>query len=307
MATSIEAERSPLGAEMVKNAVLIAGPTASGKSALALEMAERDKGTIINADSIQVYDVLEVLTARPAMAEQVRAPHALYGDVDPASAHSAGIWLRDAAHAVEQARLAGRRPIFVGGTGLYFRALVEGLSRMPDIPPGTRARWRDALVEIGPAKLHALLAGRDEIAAARIRPTDGQRIVRALEVLESSDRSITEWQLHRGRPLVYMATAQAIVIEPPRAILRERIEARFDRMLAAGALEEAQKVLALGLDPGLPAMKAIGLRELGDVIRGAISLVEARSKAIQATVQYAKRQGTWFRHQLGPEWRRLES
>jgi tRNA dimethylallyltransferase len=292
---------------IVRDAILIAGPTASGKSALALELAQREGGVIINADSMQVYSMLDVLTARPGPAELARAPHELYGHVHPSVSYSTGAWLRDVCRLVDEGGSAGRRPIFVGGTGLYFRALLEGLSQMPDIPADMRAHWRARLADEGPAALHALLAQDDPAAAAAIRPTDSQRIVRALEVLEASGSSIRAWQSGKARPLVDCATARCIVIEPDRAMLRQHIALRFSRMIAAGAVDEVRALLSLRLDPSLPAMKAIGVRELGLAIEGQISLEEAERLAVTATAQYAKRQSTWFRHQLGPEWERVGS
>jgi tRNA dimethylallyltransferase len=289
----------------VRGAVLIAGPTASGKSALALDIAEREGGIIVNADSMQVYAVLDLLTARPTAADLERAPHALYGHVHPSVAHSTGAWLRDVARLAGEGRLSGRTPIFVGGTGLYFRALTEGLSEMPDIPAAVRAGWRERLAAEGPGALHRLLAARDPEAAAAIGPGDGQRIVRALEVLEGSGRSIRHWQAARGRPLVDRSTARFIIVEPPRAALRKRIAERVGRMIEKGAIEEVKALLALGLPPSLPAMKAIGVGELAMAIEGRVPLEEAARLAVTATGQYAKRQSTWFRHQLGPEWQRL--
>ncbi len=290
----------------MKDAILIAGPTASGKSALALELAERRGGVIVNTDSMQGYSVLDVLTARPTAAELARVPHLLYGHVHPAKPYSTGAWLRDVTRLIDEGAFSARRPIFVGGTGLYFRALAEGISEMPEIPTVVRERWRYELAEHGSAKLHRILMREDSAAAMTLRPTDSQRIVRALEVLEASGRSILAWQAARGRPLIDRATARFFVIEPERAALVERIEARFDRMLDKGALEEVRSLAALDLDPALPAVKAIGVRELQAALAGEMSFEEAILRAKIATRQYAKRQATWFRHQLGPEWRRLE-
>jgi tRNA dimethylallyltransferase len=301
----MEESKTLSGDGIVKGAILIAGPTASGKSALALEIAERENGVIVNADSMQIYSVLDVLTARPASDDLRRVPHELYGHVHPSIAYSTGAWLRDVNRLAGEGRFSNRRPIFVGGTGLYFRALTEGLAEIPDVPDHVRARWRSRLDEQGPGRLHELLAREDLEAAKAIRPSDGQRIVRALEVLEASGRSIRKWQAARGRPIVDGATAQRMVVEPPRAVLAERIGRRFTRMIEAGAMEEVRALLALRLDPGLPAMKAIGVRELGMVIEGSISLEEAQRLAVIATRQYAKRQSTWFRHQLGPEWQQF--
>jgi tRNA dimethylallyltransferase len=295
------------GSGRVKNAILIAGPTASGKSALALDLAERTGGVVINTDSMQVYSVLKVLTARPGAEDEARVPHFLFGHVHPATAYSTGAWLRDVVALLDGGQLEGRRPLFVGGTGLYFRALAEGISEMPDIPPHIRDRWRWRLGEEGPGKLHRLLMREDPQVAMRLKASDSQRIVRALEVLETSGRSILQWQAERGMPLIDSATAHHFVIEPDRTELVERIDRRFDRMIDMGGLEEARAVAALGLDPALPAMKAIGVRELIAADAGEIALDEAVTRAKIATRQYAKRQATWFRHQFGPAWKRLQS
>lgn len=291
----------------MKNAILIAGPTASGKSALALDLAERKGGIIVNTDSMQGYSVLDVLTARPSAVELARAPHVLYGHVHPSVAYSTGAWLRDVTRLIEDGALSGRPVVFVGGTGLYFRALAEGISDMPDIPRSVRERWRYELKEQGAEKLHRLLMHEDSAVAMQLRPTDGQRIVRALEVLDASGRSILEWQAERGRPLIDRDSARFLVIEPDRTELVARIEARFDRMLDNGALDEVRQLTALDLDPDLPSMKAIGVRELQAAMAGQIGFPEAIERAKIATRQYAKRQATWFRHQLGPEWRRVRS
>jgi tRNA dimethylallyltransferase len=289
----------------IRNAILIAGPTASVKSKLALDLAEKLGGAIVNTDSMQVYGVLDLLTARPDADDISRVPHHLYGHVSPATSYSTGAWLRDVVQLVEDGVLAGRRPIFVGGTGLYFRALSEGLSQMPDIAPDIRERWRAVLLEEGAPALHGRLARKDPDAAARLNPADGQRIVRALEVLESSGLSILDWQGRRGTALIERASAKCFVIEPDREQLAVRIGARFDAMLERGAIDEVRALSAFGLDPALPAMKAIGVRELQAALAGEISFGEAAERAKAATRQYAKRQSTWFRTQSGPEWKRL--
>lgn len=291
----------------MKDAVLIAGPTASGKSALALAIARRTGAEIVNADSMQVYGVLNVLTARPSAEEVAERPHHLYGHVPPSRAHSTGQWLREVADLLAGARGSGRRFIFVGGTGLYFRALTGGLSEMPPVPSSVRERWRARLSDEGAKSLHALLAERDAEAAGRIGPADGQRIVRALEVLETTGRPIGHWQARRGPSLIDQASARRLVIAPDRAVLRSRIDARFDGMVRAGALDEVRELLALRLDPTLPAMKAIGVPELSSFLGGAGSLDDALARAKAATRQYAKRQDTWFRHQLGPDWRTIDN
>jgi tRNA dimethylallyltransferase len=292
------------GAQPLKNAVLIAGPTASGKSAMALAVAKRIGGVVINADSMQVYAVLRVLTARPDEAETAAAPHFLYGHVQPSTAYSTGEWFRDVGKLIADGTLAGRRPIFTGGTGLYFRALLGGLSEMPDIPQHVRDRWRYKLSEEGSHRLHRILMREDADVAMQLRPTDGQRIVRALEVLETSGKSIRYWQSLTGTPLVDAETATRIIIDVDRAVLHKRIEARFDTMLDKGAVDEVKAIRALSLDPALPAVKAIGVPELSAALDGEISMAEAIERAKAATRQYAKRQLTWFRNQLGPEWER---
>ncbi|RWE50297.1 MAG: tRNA (adenosine(37)-N6)-dimethylallyltransferase MiaA [Mesorhizobium sp.] len=303
--SGIENSGRQAGEARVKNAILIAGPTASGKSALALDLAERQGGVIVNTDSMQGYSVLDVLTARPSAKETARVPHFLYGHVHPSTAYSTGAWLRDVTRLIEEGALSGLPAVFVGGTGLYFRALAEGISDMPDIPPLVRERWRYELKEQGAERLHRILMREDSAVAMQLRPTDGQRIVRALEVLDASGRSILDWQAARGQPLVDRDSARFLVIEPDRGELVARIEARFDDMLDKGALDEVRQLMALELAPNLPAMKAIGVRELQAALAGQISFPEAIERAKIATRQYAKRQTTWFRHQLGPEWKRL--
>lgn len=291
----------------MKNALLIAGPTASGKSALALELAVKHGGAIINVDSMQVYSGLRILTARPSDADLEKAPHHLYGHVDPKSDYSTGAWLRDVKALFDKGMLEDRRPIFVGGTGLYFRALTEGLSEMPVIPQSVRERWRYHLIEDGVAKLHGLLFRRDPETAMRLRKTDSQRVVRALEVLDASGRSILEWQRLRDEPLVDMATARAGVMDIARDVLVERIDRRFDGMVEQGAVQEVKELLAMRLDDVRPVMKAIGVRQFRAALQGEISEPEAVEQAKIATRQYAKRQATWFRHQLDERWTRFQA
>jgi tRNA dimethylallyltransferase len=285
----------------VTDAVLIAGPTASGKSRLAMDIAGQIGGVVVNADSMQVYSVLRVLTARPSQADEAAIPHFLFGHVDPSSAYSVAQWGKG----VAEIDTGGRPRVFVGGTGLYFRALTEGLSEMPDIDGPIRDKWRSALSAEGAEALHCQLSERDPIAAQRLRPSDGQRIVRAIEVFEASGRSIVDWQGERSAPLVDAASVRKIVLTPDRDRLRANIDRRFDQMVEAGALGEVQDLLAMGLSPTLPAMKAIGVRELGDVLGDRMQLSVAIDRAKAATRQYAKRQDTWFRHQLTPDWERL--
>ena len=288
------------------NAVLIAGPTASGKSALAMELAGRENGIVVNTDSMQVYSVLRVLTARPGDADLKTVPHHLYGHVDPRQAYSTGQWMRDVEQLLRSTS-TGRRVVFVGGTGLYFRALLEGLSSMPEVPAPIREKWRAALLNDGAAALHALLERDDPQSAAVIRPNDGQRIVRALEVLEASRRPISYWQGIAGQPLVDRSSARLIVLEPDRDVLRQRIDMRFDTMMEQGALDEARALHALNPDPAMPVMKAIGVRELIAADQGEMRLEDAIDRAKTATKQYAKRQSTWFRNQLGPGWTRVSA
>jgi len=279
-------------------AVLIAGPTASGKSALALALAEACGGVIVNTDSMQVYRDLKLITARPNPQEEARAPHRLYGHVDAAENYSVGRFLTDAAAALAEADRLQRTPIFVGGTGLYFKALTQGLAAVPEIAPDIRARVRERIATEGPQALHAELALRDPATAERLRPADRARIARALEVIESTGRSLTAWHSDGLPPLLEPDRTIRMFLSPERAELNRRIDARFDAMLAAGALEEVRALAARDLDPLLPAMKAHGVPWLRRHLAGEITLAAAAEKAKQDTRHYAKRQFTWFRHQL---------
>ncbi|WP_295814917.1 tRNA (adenosine(37)-N6)-dimethylallyltransferase MiaA, partial [uncultured Nitratireductor sp.] len=233
---------------MLNDAILIAGPTASGKSALALHFARDTDGVVINADSMQVYDVLSILSARPDAGEDATVPHHLYGHVPPSVAYSTGAWLADVAGLVRNGILEGRRPIFVGGTGLYFRALLTGIAPTPPVPEAVREHWRQRLAKEGPEALHQILSHRDRDTAAAIRPADGQRITRALEVHEATGRALSAWQRDTTPPLVDRQTSTCIVLEPERAFVTQRIEQRFDRMVDRGALDEVRALLAL--EPG---------------------------------------------------------
>ncbi len=278
--------------------ILIAGPTAGGKSGLALRLAERYGGTIINADSMQVYRELRVLTARPSAAQVAQAPHALYGFVDASERYSAGRYVSDAVRAIELARNAGRRPIIVGGTGLYFKALLEGLSPIPEVPEEIRRYWRQEAGDVGPEALHDVLTRRDPQMAARLAPSDPQRLVRALEVLDATGVSLAEWQRTPGEPILNAADTVRLVIAPEREGLNHRIEARFDAMIEQGALEEACSLAALNLDPSLPIMGALGVRPLLRHLRGESDLEAACLQAKAESRQYAKRQMTWLRSNM---------
>jgi len=279
-------------------AVLIAGPTASGKSALALELARRLGGTVINADSMQVYRDLRVLTARPTPTEEAQAPHRLYGHADAAVNYSAGMWVADAAVALAEARAAGRLPIFVGGTGLYYKALTRGLSAVPEIPSRIRDGVRARLDRDGPEALHRELAGRDPAMAERLKPRDRVRIARALEVVEATGRSLADWHREGLPPLLPPGETVAVFLAPERSALYGRINARFEAMMEQGALEEVAALMARGLDPLLPAMKAHGVPALMRHLRGEIDRAGAIAIGQTDTRHYAKRQFTWFRHQL---------
>ena len=279
-------------------AVLIAGPTASGKSALALRLAETIGGTIVNADSMQVYRDLRVITARPSAEEEGRVPHRLYGHVDAAVNYSTGQWLRDVAVVLDEVKAAGRVPILVGGTGLYFKALTGGLAAVPPLPLEIRDRVRERLASEGIAPLYAELLERDPATAHRLMPNDRSRICRALEVLDVTGRSLSDWHKEAMPPLVDAEHAAKIFLTCERKQLVGRIEKRFAAMLNMGALEEVRALAARKLDPLLPAMKAHGVPWLVRHLNGEISLNEAAEGAIMDTRRYAKRQLTWFRNQM---------
>src|SRR6476620_7427954 len=280
---------------MPVKAVLVAGPTASGKSGAALALALSLGGTVINADSMQVYLELKLLTARPNESDEVRATHRLYGIVTAAEAYSVGHWLDDVAAALGEAHEQGRVPILVGGTGLYFKVLTEGLAPLPDIPPEMRAYWREQANVLSRKALHEALAVRDPAMATRLGPADPQRIVRALEVIDATGVSLAAWQGGSAAPLLSPSEVLPLVIAPERVPLYAAIDARFDRMIEEGAIEEVRELLDLGLDPGLPAMRAHGVRELAGYLSGAVSREDAVAKAKTESRRYAKRQMTWAR------------
>ncbi len=286
----------PSSAGVPPAAIILAGPTASGKSRLALALAEAvGPATMINADSMQVYRELPVLTAQPGAEALAAAPHRLYGALPASERCSAGRW-RDMAEAeIADAERAGRLPIVVGGTGLYLRALMRGLAPVPEIPATVRAAATERLERLGTQRLHSELVSRDPSSAA-LRPGDTQRVRRAWEVLEATGRSLKDWQLEGGREPGRRFLAFTLM--PPRVRLYEACDTRFQAMIDSGAVEEARRLRRLGLDPGLPAMKALGLRELIAHIDGKMALGDAIAAAQQSTRRYAKRQVAWFRHQL---------
>ena len=279
--------------------ILIAGPTATGKSHLALVLAARGGGVIVNADSMQVYGALRILSARPSLADEAAAPHRLYGHVPAATRYSVGRWLGDVAVVLDEARRAGRQAIVVGGTGLYFKAMTEGLAAVPAIPADLRAAINDETEGVETPALHARLASVDAEDAAALRVSDRARILRAFEVFTATGRSLAEWRRDAAAPpLVDPATAERLVLDPDRAALHARIAVRAGRMLEEGALAEVEALIVLGLDPDLPAMKAIGVRELTAHMAGALSRDEALAAIATETRRYAKRQMTWFRNQM---------
>lgn len=292
---------SDRGKEGRADAVLIAGPTASGKSAVALDLAERLNGVVINADSMQVYRDLRIITARPAPEEEKCVPHRLYGHVDAAENYSVGRWFGDVQKVLPEVRAAGRMPVLVGGTGLYFMALTTGLAAIPPIDLAIRAGLRARLEAEGVKTLHAQLQRRDAESAARIMPRDRSRILRALEVVEATGRTMSDWHRQGMPPLIVPERAIKIFLTPDREELKRRIERRFDLMLEAGALEEVRALDARNLPEHLPAMKAHGVPWLRRYLRGEISLEEAAAGGKMDTRRYAKRQVTWFRNQM-PGW-----
>nr|WP_314087014.1 tRNA (adenosine(37)-N6)-dimethylallyltransferase MiaA [uncultured Shinella sp.] len=289
-----------------RDAILITGPTASGKSALAVRLAAEHGGVVINADSMQVYDTLNVLTARPQPEDMGGIEHRLYGHVPAGAAYSTGDWLREATTLVGELRERGKRPVIVGGTGLYFRALTGGLSDMPAIPEDIRERVRARLVAEGAEALHRALAERDPETAARLMAGDRQRIVRALEVIEATGNSISTFQSASGPALIDPERAEKIVVLPDRAVLAARIDRRFGLMLKAGAVDEVKALLAQDLPPALPVMKAIGVPQIAAMLAGEMREAEVIERGAAATRQYAKRQMTWFRNQLDESWRRID-
>jgi tRNA dimethylallyltransferase len=287
--------RDPLGKDE-GDVVVVAGPTASGKSAAALAIAEAFTGTVINADSMQLYRELAVLTARPGPELLARAPHRLYGVLPAAERGTAGRWLALAHSEIAMARAVGRLPILVGGTGMYLKMLAEGLAPVPAIPSDIRAAARARLAELGAAALHDELARRDPIMAGRLQPSDTQRVLRAYEVVTFTGTSLAEFQRQpAARPKLRLST---LLLLPPRASLVAAIGVRATQMVVTGAVAEVEALLAQRLDPSLPAMKALGVRTLGRHLAGEINRDEAIALLQRETCAYAKRQITWFRHQM---------
>lgn len=280
--------------------LIVAGPTGSGKSALAMDAAGEFDGVVINADSMQVYRELRLLTARPSVEDEARVPHRLFGVLPPAEVCSVGRWLAMAADEIAAAHSQGKLPVVVGGTGLYLKALTEGLAAVPDIPEAVREDARALHRRLGGDAFRDRLAELDPGAAARLPAGDSQRLIRAYEVVAATGRTLADW--HRQEPAVPAVDARfaTIVLSPRREALYAAVNARFDAMIGAGALDEVRELAALGLDPALPAMKAVGVKELAAHLRGETGLEEACAAAKQATRNFAKRQWTWLRHQLGP-------
>jgi len=283
---------------------LIAGPTASGKSALALRLARETGGEIVNADSMQLYADLRVLSARPTPEEQAQAPHHLFGCVDAADGWSVGRWVRAALPVLDDIAGRGRTAIVVGGTGLYFSALTLGLAEIPQAPAEIRRQGQADYDAMGESAFRGRLGVHDPAAAARITPGDRQRLVRAWEVYAATDTPLSDWQ-QSGEPALPAGAWRAVALEPPRTALYARCDARLEAMIAAGALEEVRALMARNLDPDLPALKAVGVREFSAHLRGETSLEDAVAAAQRETRRYAKRQTTWMRGRMA-DWPRLD-
>jgi tRNA dimethylallyltransferase len=284
---------------------LIAGATASGKSALALRVAERLGGEIVNADALQLYADLRLLTARPSVQDEARSPHHLYGIVDGADGWSVGRWLRAADGVLKQIAASGRPAVVTGGTGLYLRALTVGLADIPPTPKTQRLQAQAQFDTLGEDAFREALARVDSAAAARIASGDRQRLVRAMEVHASSGRPLSQWQADT-RPTLTSGTWRAVVLEPDRPSLYARCDARLAEAVGSGAVDEVRRLIARGLDSSLPVMKAVGVRELAAYLAGQTDLAQAVALAQRETRRYAKRQSTWLRNQT-PDWPRLRT
>lgn len=283
------------------DAILIAGPTASGKSGIASRLAKALDGLVINADSMQVYRDLSIITARPNSGETAQVPHVLYGTVDGAVNYSVGHYLKDAEGALERARKEGRIPIFIGGTGLYFKSMLEGLSAIPPVPDEVRGFVRALAEKLGIQGTHAYLAMRDPEGARRLNPADGLRVQRAIEVWEATGRPISEFHGLRTPGLLSQARTINVFLNPEREALRHIIDRRFEAMMEAGAIDEVDALRRRNLDPMLPVMRAHGVPGLIDYLGGRCSLDDAVARGQADTRRYSKRQFTWFRHQM-PSW-----
>ncbi|MDZ3837811.1 MAG: tRNA (adenosine(37)-N6)-dimethylallyltransferase MiaA [Rhodospirillales bacterium] len=292
----------PSASAAAANIVVVAGPTGSGKSALAVALAEAFGGSVINADSMQVYREARVLTARPGPADEARAPHRLFGVLAAADRCSAGRWLEMAEAEILAARVEGLLPVVVGGTGLYLEALLNGLAPVPAVPPEVRREAERLHGGLGGKRFRAMLIARDP-ASAKLHEGDRQRLLRAWEVLAATGTPLAEWQQRQGARDARARSAAVILLLPPREDLYPALEARFERMLEDGGLEEARALHALDLDPALPLLRAVGIRELLDHVAGKTGFAEASALAKQATRRYAKRQMTWFRHRLDADLR----
>lgn len=284
---------------------LIAGPTASGKSALALRLAREIGAEIVNADALQLYSDLRLLTARPSPEEEAQAPHHLFGVVDAAEGWSVGRWLRAAVALIDEIAARGRPTVIVGGTGLYFRALTHGLAEVPSTPPHVRAQATAEFEAMGEAAFRLRLAAADPAAEARISPADRQRLTRAWEVFAATGTSLSDWQA-RTDPAIAPGAWTGVALDPPREALFDRCDRRLELMVRDGALDEVAALAARGLDPNLPAMKAVGFRELAATLSGEVSLSAGLENAQRETRRYAKRQATWLRGQMA-DWPRLDA
>ena len=293
-----------MGKSPDKRAVLIAGPTASGKSALALKLAAERGGVIVNTDALQVYDGLRLLTARPSVEEMAKAPHRLYGIVSPARRFSTGEWARAAAEVIEAE--GDRTLIFVGGTGLYFDALTTGFADVPEVPAEAVLAAEAEVAGLDREARGQLIAARDPQIAARLKAPDPQRVIRALAVLNATGRSLASFQDEVQTGLLGGFELERLVLNPDREVLRQRIARRFETMFEHGAVDEVRGLLSLGVDPSLPAMKAIGVPEIAAMLAGELTQAGAIESAIIATRQYAKRQRTWFRNRMA-DWTWVES
>ena len=278
--------------------VVLCGPTASGKSSAAVDVAEAFGGTVVNADSMQVYAGLRVLTARPGPEDEARAPHVLYGTIPPSERYSVGRWLDEAADAIKAARVTGSLPVVAGGTGLYVKALTEGLSPVPEIPDAVREAARARHAELGGEAFRQALSALDAEAASRLPAGDTQRLIRAWEVATATGKTLAEWHREMAPRPVVPGPFAVIALMPERADLYAAIDGRFTRMVEAGALDEVAALDSLGLDADLPAMKALGLAELRAHLHGEMPLESAVEAAQRTTRNFAKRQYTWFRHQI---------